>query len=224
MTATPVRRLIAVFGAVALVLVVLAVAQVVLPGLAAQRLRDRLAHSGQVLSVSVDASPAVELLWHQADRVTVRLGRYRSTPAGLARLLDESANVGALSASASELDTGLLTLRDAALTKAGGILTGSALVTQADLRAALPVLNSVTPVASAAGTLTLRGTASLFGITASVDATLRAQDGGLVVTPDVPFGGLATIRVFSDPRLRVSSISAAIGATGFTVRAVGTLH
>ena len=54
-----------------------------------------------------------------------------------------------LSASVAELDTGLLTLRDAALSKSGSILVGSGAVTQADLRTALPVLDSVTPVASA---------------------------------------------------------------------------
>ncbi len=205
-------------------LVVLAVAQVLLPGIAAQQLRDRLARSGQVLSVSVDAFPAVKLLWHHADRVTVRLGEYRSSRGGLARLLNQSSNVDALSASVARLDTGLLTLRNAELSKSGSILSGSALVTQADLRTALPVLTSVTPVASAQGTLTLRGTATLFGLTASVDATLHEQDGGLVVTPLVPFGGLAAIRVFADPRLAVTAISAASGASGFTVRATGVLH
>ena len=218
------RRLTAALTAVALVLVLLAVAQVVLPRVAASRLRDRLARSGQVLSVSVDAFPAVELLWHHADRVTIRLSRYRSAPAGLARLLNESANVDDLSASVIELDTGLLTLRNAALTKSGSILSGSARVTQSDLRTALPVLDSVTPVASAQGRLTLRGTATLFGVTASVDATVGEQDGGLVVTPQVPFGGLATIRVFSDPRLAVSAITATPAGSGFTVRATGVLH
>ncbi|MDQ2894974.1 MAG: DUF2993 domain-containing protein [Actinomycetota bacterium] len=218
------RRLTALLAAVALVLVVLAVAQVVLPGIAAQQLRDRLARSGQVLSVSVDAFPAVELLWHHADRVTVRLGRFRSSPGGLARLLDESSSVGVLSASVAQLDTGLLSLRNAALSKSGSTLSGAALITQSDLRTALPVLDSVTPVASAQGTLTLRGTATLFGLTASVDATLREQDGGIVVTPQVPFGGLAAIRVFSDPRLAVTAISAAPAASGFTVRATGVLH
>lgn len=218
------RRLTAVLAAIAVVLVLLAVAQVLLPGLAAQQLRDRLARSGQVLSVSVDAFPAVELLWQHADRVTVRLGRYRSTPGGLARLLNETSNVGDLSASVMQLETGLLTLRNAVLSKSGSILSGSALVTQSDLRTALPVLDSITPVASAQGTLTLRGTATLFGVTASVDATVGEQDGALVVTPQVPFGGLATIRVFSDPRLVVSAITATPAGSGFTVRATGVLH
>ena len=95
----------------------------------------------------------------------------------------------------------MLTLRDATLNKTGALLSGSATITQTDLRTAFPVLDSVTPVASPQGTLTLRGTASLLGFSGAVDATVRVQDGGLVVTPDVPFGGLATVRLFSDPRV-----------------------
>ena len=86
---------------------------------------------------------------------------------------------------------------------------------EADLRAALPILTSVTPVASSDGRLTLRGTATLFGLSATVDATVSAQDGKLVVVPDVPFGGLATITVFSDPRIQVQGVSASPVPGGF---------
>ena len=166
--------------------------------------------------------PAVEPLWHHADRVTVRLAA-TAPRRGLSRLLNELGRRSAVGVGGAARHRPAH-LRDAALSKSGSILSGSALVTQADLRTALPVLDSVTPVASAQGTLTLRGTATLFGVSASVDATVGEQDGGLVVTPQVPFGGLATIRVFSDPRLAVSTITAAPAGSGFTVRATGVLH
>src|SRR5947209_20118464 len=127
------RRII-VLSVAGAVLVLLLVAQLVLPGIAAQRLRDRLSRSGQVLKVEVDAFPAVELLWHQADKVVVKVARYRSTTGHLSSLLDEASDVGSLDASASELDAGLLTLRDATLHKHGNELIGSARVTEADLR------------------------------------------------------------------------------------------
>lgn len=200
------------------------VAQLVLPAVAAQSLRDRLARSGQVLAVKVHAFPAIELLWRQADSVVVKLGRYASSPGRLAGLIAQAGDVGSLDASAAELDTGLLTLRDATVHKRGSELTGTARVTEADIRAALPVLGSVTPVASGDGRLTFRGTATLFGVSAAVDATVSVQSGALVVAPDVPFGGLATIRVFSDPRLEVQSIAAAPSATGFSVRATARLR
>jgi len=217
------RRIIAlaIAGGVLLLLVI---AQLVLPGIAAQRLRDRLEKSGNVLKVEVDAFPAIELLWQQADRVVIRVGQYRSKPGHLGGLLDQSGDVGTLDASAVELDTGLLTLRDVTLRKRGNELTGSARVTEDDLRAAVPFLDAVQPVASGDGQLTLRGTATVLGVTASVDATVAARDGKLIIAPDVPFGGLAAVTVFSDPHLEVQGVGARTTPGGFAVTATGRLR
>jgi hypothetical protein len=218
-----VRRL-ALMGTLVAVIAALAVAQLVLPGIAAQRLRAQLARSGQVISVQVSAFPAVELLWHRADSVTIRLRSYRAaTGASLGGALAQSGDVGSLTASAGVVRAGLLTLRDATLVKRGGALRASATVAQADLRAAVPLLQSVTPIASGDGTLTLRGTASLLGISASVDATLSIVHGALVVAPDVPFGGLAAVSVFSDPRIAVQSVAASAISGGFELRGTAQL-
>jgi hypothetical protein len=217
-------RRIAALAVIALIVLVFGVGQLVLPGIATSNLRDRLARSGQVLEVQVHALPAIKLLWHQADRVVIKMGRYRSAPGPLGNSLGQTAEVGTLDASAREVDAGLLTLRDAVLRKRGNTLTGSAVVTEADLRASLPIIQSLTPVASGGGQLTLQGTASLFGVTATVDATVKTQDGALVVVPDVPLGGLATVKVFSNPHVAVESVSAASAPGGFSVTATGRLH
>lgn len=217
------RRLVAL-GAVGLVVVLLVVAQLVLPGIAAQRLRDRLSHSGRVLSVHVSAFPAVQLLWHHADTVIVRMATYRAAPADLPGTLDQVADVGSLRASAQVFQDGLLTLHDARLVKQGNRLFASAAVTQSALRRVLPILSSVTPVASGAGALVLRGTATLLGLSATVNATVSAPDGKLVVVPDVPFGGLATVTLFSDPQIRVTGVSAAPAPGGFTVRGTAVVR
>jgi hypothetical protein len=60
------RRLLGL-GVPLLVGLVVIVGQLVLPGIAAQRLRDQLARNGQVLSANVHAFPAIELLWHHAE-------------------------------------------------------------------------------------------------------------------------------------------------------------
>lgn len=218
-------RRLAVLGSFVLVLVVLGVAQLVLPGIAAKRIRDRLARSGNVLEVQVHAFPAIELLWHHADRVVVRMGRYRSSPGPLGTTVGQSADVGSLDASAQELDTGLLTLRNATLSKRGDVLSGSAQVIEADLRAALPILQSVAPVASGDGRLTLRGTATVLGVSATIDATVTPRNGALVVAPDVPLGGLATITAFEDPHIDVESVGASNASSGaFSVSARGRLR
>jgi hypothetical protein len=219
------RRAGVAFGGTAIVIVVLlGVAQLVLPGIAAQRLRDRLARSGVVQKVEVDAFPAIELLWHHADRVVVAMSSYRSSPGALSTTLDGIANTGTLEVSAGRLDTGLLTLRDATLHKAGNDVSAAATVTEADLRSSLPLLDSVQPVSSSGGRLTLRGTATLLGVSATVDVTVEPRDGELVAVPDVPFGGLAAITLFSNPRIAVQGILATPAPGGFALSAVARLR
>ncbi len=77
---------------VALVLLVV-LAQALLPSLAARRVRDRVARYGTVRNVSVSAFPAIELLWGKAGTVNITAGRL-SVPAGrIASLLWESHDV-----------------------------------------------------------------------------------------------------------------------------------
>lgn len=211
-------------GVVLLLFVLLVVAQLVLPGIAANRIRDRLAQRGNVLSVKVSAFPAIELLWHHADHVVVRMGSYTSSQGQLSNTLGGIGDAGSLDASAQRLVAGLLTLRNASLSKRGDGLVGRATVTQADLRTALPVIDGVQLVSSANGELTLQGTATVFGVTTTADATIRPQNGTLVVSPDVPFGGLATISVFSSPVIAVNGVSATQTADGFTVTARARLR
>ena len=207
-------------GVAGAVLVVLIVAQLVLPGIAAQRLRDRLSGSGTVIKVKVSAFPAIKLLWGDADSVAVSLGRYGSGSSQIGGLLDEAGGVGRLDVSAQELDSGVLIFRDAVLRKRGSEMTGSATIMESNLRSAVPFLDKVEPVASSGGQLIVRGTASLFGLSASVNAVVAARDGALVVAPDIPFGGIATITLFNDPHVRVQSVSAVTVTGGFRLMAV----
>ena len=220
------RRIAALASAVVLVLVLLVVAQLVLPGIAAQNIRDRLAGSGKVLSVEVSAFPAVELLWHHADTVTVRMASYRSSNAHLSSLLAQSSDAGTLDASAAVLSDGLLTLHDATLHKAGNALSGSARIAESDLTHAIPLIQSVRPLASNGGTLTLQGTANLPFVGAiTVPFVVQAQHGALFAAPDIPLvGGLTTIRLFADPHLYVDTLSATSVAGGFRVSATGSLR
>jgi hypothetical protein len=218
-----VRRLAGLL-VVLVVIVVFGVAQLVLPGIAAHRIRSQLGRYGQVQSVSVSAFPAIELLWHHADSVSVVMRSFQSGSTGLAGRLDQLSNVGTVHAAAARVTVGLVTARDARLVKHGSSLVATARVTDADLRGALPVLRTVTPVTSSGGQLILRGTADVFGAAVSVDFLVRVSGGALVVTPDVPFGGLATVTAFSDPAVQVTSVSASAVSGGFTVRATGTLR
>ncbi|MFZ0385848.1 MAG: hypothetical protein WAL22_09300 [Solirubrobacteraceae bacterium] len=216
-------RRLAVLGVLLLVIVLLGVAQLLLPGIAAHRIRSQLRPYGQVQSVSVSAFPAVELLWHHADSVTVRLSSFHADTSGLAGRLEQLSDVGTLHADVARVAVGLLTVRDARLVKHGSSLVATARVMDADLRGVLPVLQTVTPIASPAGQLILRGTANVLGAPVSVDFSVRVSGGAIVVAPEVPFGGAVTVTAFSDPAVRVTSVTAAAVSGGFTVRATGTL-
>lgn len=203
----------------------LAACQLVLPGIAAARLRSMLSRSGPVRSVSVSAWPAVELLWHHADSVTISM---RSWSAGSGRLdgqLGRLGEVGTLRASIGVVRVGALTVHRASLFMNEGDILGRGTVREADLRRAVPFLRSVVPVASSGGRLVLRGTASVLGlIGGSVDATVQARGGKLIVSPDVPLGGLATITVFSARAVRVVGVSAVPAPGGFVARVRGVLR
>jgi hypothetical protein len=213
-------RRIVLLGAVGLVVLLLVVAQLVLPGIAARRLRDRFARSGKVISVHVEAFPAIELLWHQAGEVDVHLASYHASTGGLGHALDQTAQADTINATIDELGTGLVTLRDVTVRKRGDVLTGRATLTDADLQAALPSGLAVQPVASGDGKLVLQGSA--FGLTA--DATLGARSGALEIVPDVPFGGLFTITVFDDPNVDVQGVGASSITGGYSLFASARLR
>jgi len=203
--------------AIAAVAVVIAASQVLLPRIAASEIRSRIAPNGEVISVKVSAFPALELLWHHADTVTVRLAKYRTPPHDVPGLLQEAQDVSTLNVSIRELRSGQLTLRDVNFTKRGSELVGSARVDDADLRAALPVIESVTPVSSADGRLTLRGKATAFGISATVTAVVTTNEGRVVVSPSGLLGDFVNVTVFDDPRVYVQSVSGTPVAGGLTV-------
>jgi hypothetical protein len=210
-------------GAAVFLISLLVLAQALLPRITTDRLRERLERSGRVERVAVHAFPAVELLWHHADRIEVRMASYRSRSTDLGRLLGDTGDVGELDASAATLSTGLLTVHDARLRKRGARLDGSARVAESDIRAALPGLD-VRPVASGAGQLELEGSAVVFGARVSLRALAQARDGRIVVAPEVPLGGLATITVFDDPHVAVDGVGARPAPGGFEVTAEGRLR
>jgi hypothetical protein len=211
-------------GVAGVVLLVLVLAQLLLPGIAENRLRDQLSKSGTVLSVKVSAFPAIKLLWGQADSVVIRMARYQAGASQIGGELGRAADVGKLDISAQEVQSGLLTVRGARLRKQGDELIATAVVRQADLRAAVPFLDNVQPVASSGGQLILRGTASLLGLNATVDAVVAVRDGALVVTPNVPFGGIATITLLDDPHVRVESVSATTVSGGLELHGQARLE
>jgi hypothetical protein len=209
--------LIVAAALIGLILVLLVVAQLVLPSVAEQRLRDELSAHGRVTSVSVHAFPAVKLLWNRADSVTVAMSELHSDVRMSGDLLARAHDTGKLDVRIAAATVGPLAAHDVRVVAHDGRLDAHASVSEAELRAALPPGLDVQPVASGGGRLLLRGSASLFGVGISADALLSAQDGNLVIQPvGLPLANLARLTVFADPRIAVDGVGASAYPGGFT--------
>jgi hypothetical protein len=197
----------------AILLVVLVLAQIFLPGIAAQKVRERVGRYGTVQSASVKAFPAIELLWEKADSATVRAGRLRMSATQAIDLLWSSRRVKNMDLGVETLTTSLsglgpLTLHHVSFQKRGDQLHVLAELSEADLRAAVPAGLEVKPLGSGGGQVELQASGGLFGIGATVPVILGPQEGKLVAQPrGLPFAGLARLTLFADPRVVVQGVA-----------------
>ena len=213
-------------GAIALLL---ALAQLLLPGIAASRISSRVGKYGNVERVSVSAWPAIKLLWGRADSVTVRAGRLTISPEQTAKLLWEARGVATMRVTAPTVQEGRLRLRDVSLRKRGTLLTAEAQMTQADVRAALPPGLSVRLLASGGGNVKVKASGGLFGLGASVDAVAGPSEGKLIARPLGFLLGGVRLMLFADPHVRVEGVganelSAAVGAPRYRLTMIARLR
>jgi FHA domain len=205
------------------VVIVIGVAQLVLPGVAEQKLRSDLARYGAVRRVHIDSAPAIKLLWHRADRVDVAMDSYRSEPGGhasLADFLSRTRDTGKLDVSVGTLQAQLVTLHDVRLHKEGDVLVGQARLTQHDLSAALPAFVDLRPVSASENGIVAQVSASVLGHRVATRIAVLADSGRVVVRPEgLPFGSLATITVFGDPRVYVESLGAELRGENYFLTA-----
>jgi len=195
----------ATFGVVA----VLALGQLLLPHLAANRLRDRLGRYGSVASVSVAAFPAVELLWGDASSADVRTGRLRMSLAQASSLLWEARGVASLDLAADAVKVGPFALGRLTVAKRGANVHVGALVTESALRSALPGTLSVVPVGSSPDGVLLRARGNFLGGLRTVSVLVRASSGRLVAVPVGLPGAAASLHLtlVALPHLYVTRVS-----------------
>jgi hypothetical protein len=190
--------------------VVLGLAQLLLPRLAAQRVRSQIGRYGVVRSASVSAFPAIELLWGDAQSITVSAANLDMTPAQANELLWKSRGVQRVDVHAESMRVGSFTLRDAGWRKRGDQLTMGGQLTEADLRSSLPGSTGFTLLGRSSDGVSMRVSGSLFGLTASVDVQLSAVEGKLVAQPEgIPFAGFVKVTLLSAPHMYVQSFGLA---------------
>jgi hypothetical protein len=211
------------------ILLVLVLAQLLLPGIAAKRITTRLSRYGSVQRVSVKAFPALKLLWHNADSVTVKARSLKLTPAQTASLLWEARGLNDIDLTASSMTEGPLQLRDVAVHKRAKSLTGQAQTSVTDANSALPGGVGLQLVGSEGGELKVRASGGLFGVGGSVDAVVLASDGKLVARPvGFPLDAL-TLTLFSEPHVYLVRVGAtaqrgAEGTFGYQLALAATLR
>jgi hypothetical protein len=190
------------------VVALLGVAQLVLPVIAAQMVRDQAGKYGTIKSASVTAFPAIELLWGRAESVTLRAGSLRMEFSQAIDQLWKARGVDRLDFTAEHVQVGSLAMREASVEKHGDSVYMRGDVAQSDLRAALPGGVEVKAIASRNGEVEIQASGALFGVSSSVRALLVAQAGKLVVQAQgFPLARLGRITLFSDHRLLVSGVS-----------------
>ncbi len=201
----------AAYGAGAVVLL-LVLAQVLLPRIAASTISSRVGRYGKVQSVSVSAWPAVKLLWGSVDSVKVRAKSLAIEPAQAAKLLWEAHGVSDMDMSAESVRVGSLQLSDAHLSKRGSALSAHAQASEGAVQAALPSDFSVQLLKSEGGTVEVQTSGSLFGVGASVNAVGEASEGKLVAHP---LGFLVEgfrLTLFSDRHVYVEGVGASVAS------------
>ena len=203
-----------------LLLAALVGGQLALPRVAERRLTSDLAETGQVRHVSVEAMPAIKLLFKRADRVEVDMAEARATSTGkLAAWIRRAQGTRELDARVDLVRLGPLRLHAVRLRKDHERLSGQATLSDRELAAALPPQFRVRPVEDPTGELVIE--AAVGPIAAR--ARLTARDGSLVVAPEGLLGGLGSLTVFKDARVQVDEIASRPGPTGFTLTAAGRL-
>jgi hypothetical protein len=206
-------RRIAAAGA-GVVVLVLALAQVLLPGIAEDHISSRLSRYGHVQSVEVKAVPAVELLWGRADTVRVRARELTLPLTQTGHVLNEARGAHDIEMTAARVRVGPLVLSDASLQKHGDQLAAQALATESAVAEALPPGVHVRLVRSEGGAVEVSVGGSLFGVGGEIDAVAQAREGKLIARPNAPLLQLFSLTLYEDPHVYIEDIGASAAPAG----------
>jgi len=206
------------------VLALLALAQLILPRIAASRISSRVGRYGSVEHVSVSVFPAVKLLWGDADSVNVQAGSLSLSPAQAAALLREGRGAEDMDVSAEAVRLGSLALTDGVLRKRGSQLSAHAHASQAAVRVALGPGVGVRLLGSEGGHVRVAATGSLFGVGATVAAVAESEDGKLVVHPEGLLLEGFRLTLFHDAHVHLLGVAARQDGSGYVLGVTALLR
>jgi hypothetical protein len=212
-------------GVAVVVVLALVIAQLVLPRIAVERVEERVGRYGEVDAVHVHADPAIQLLWGSAEEIAVTAGPLRMSSQELVDLERQLGGVDRaslatprLALTSSSATAGELPLESARLYKHGDALSASGVLRASTLQVTVPAGLKVDGLSAESGRPEVALSGEAFGVRVSGHALVVAREGAIVVEPaGLPFGGLATIRLFSDPRVYVETLTATPHGEGILI-------
>jgi hypothetical protein len=219
-------RALVLAGGVLVALLLLS--QALLPRLAEREVRGALGPQARGVHVAIAATPAVKLLWHRADRVTITVDRLqpRASGGGSTGEILAGLNVARkLDLRIGDLQAHGVHLRGVNVHKDGPTVAAHADVDLRVLQGLLPRGLRVEPLSAPNGEIRLDGRLTVLGSRVHARGALLADRGRIVVRPEgLPFGSLVSVPLFSDDRLAVDGVGARESDDGVVLSARGHLR
>ena len=211
--------------------VVLGIGQLVIPPLAEEAVREAVDKYGKVQAVRVEATPAVTLLWREAELVEVRSPALVVPAAELVDLDHKAAHVETARLQAGSLQIllarpvpGTVTFQEVVVEKRGERFSLSGVIGPGDVSLDLPGGIRVVGVKASEGLPELLVGASLGPLQFEIGGVAAASEGAIVARPAGfgPLGALAQITVYASPRLYFERLEATQEGERVRVVAAGT--
>jgi hypothetical protein len=206
----------------------LLLAQALLPRLAEHEVRAALGPQARGVHVAIAATPAVKLLWHRADRVTITVDKLRPSASGggsTGQILADLNVARKLDLRIGDLQAHGVHLRGVDVHKDGPTVVAHADVDLRVLQGLLPRGLRVEPLSARNGEIRVAGRLAVLGSRVHARGALLADRGRIVVRPEgVPFGSLVSVPLFSDDRLAVDGVGARRSDDGVVLSARGHLR
>ena len=182
----------------------------------------------QLLLPSIAAFPAIKLLFGQADNADVSVGTLTAGSQQAGRLLSEMQGVGTINATVRRLDEHGLILKDVTLRKRGSAAAASATVSSTALKDALPLNMALDSRSLGAAGIALSGNFTVLGHKINAQVGVATHNGAIVLHPLLH--GLASlldglnVTVFRSPAVSIRSVSSRHVSGGFRLSAMAAFR